>query len=185
MEEVTINIISLPKRTDRRTSIAKQMDLEKVTNYRIWDGVIHSQPKTGISRAHKQIVQYAKDSNLREVVVAEDDLMWTGTGAWKYFMDHKPYDFDIYVGSYYPRAYHDADFRVFGLRGMTLYVCNSRFFDKFLSLPEQMHIDGAIAMSGAKVIVCDQFVCYQSDGYSDQRKRYAENNIIDKKMFGE
>jgi hypothetical protein len=184
MEETVINIISLPKRTDRRESIVKQMELEGIDNYKIWDGIPHMQPKIGINRAHKQIVQYAKENNLEEVVVAEDDLMWTGTGAWKYFLSQKPVDYDLFVGNYYS-GYHDSDCRVFGLRGLTLYFCHSRFFDKFLSLPEIMHIDGAIANSGAKVIVCEKFVCRQSPGFSDQRKRHTENKIIGKQMFGE
>jgi len=184
MEEIKINIISLPKRTDRRESIIKQMELEGITSYKIWDGIPHVQPKIGINRAHKQIIQYAKDNNLPEIIIAEDDLVWSGSGAWKYFLDNKPNDFDLYVGSYYSGS-HDGDNIVTGLRGLTLYCCSFRFFDKFLSLPESMHIDGAISLSGAKVIVCDQFVCRQAAGFSDQRKRHAENKIVGQKMFGE
>jgi hypothetical protein len=183
MEEMIINIISLPKRIERREAVIKQMEHEKCS-YRFFDGVAGPVAKTNISRAHKSVIQFAKDNNMNEVCVAEDDLIFSGSGGWKYFLENKPSDFDLYVGGYYSGT-HDDKFVVSGLRGLTLYICSARFFDKFLSLPETMHIDGALAASGAKIIVSPLFVCFQAPGFSDQRKRHTENKIIGKKMYGE
>ncbi len=178
-----INIISLPKSTQRREAIIKEMEREKCS-YRFFDGVTGPVAKINISRAHKSVIQYAKDSDMDFVCVAEDDLQFSGTGAWEYFLDNIPHSFDIYVGSYYSGV-HDKDCIVTGFRGLTLYIVAKSFYDKFLSLPETMHIDGALAVSGAKIIVSPLFVCRQAPGYSDQRKRHTENNITGKQMFGE
>lgn len=177
-----INIISLPKSVERRQAVVKEMEREKCS-YRFFDGVTGPIAKINISRAHKSVIQFAKDSDMECICVAEDDLQFSGTGAWKYFLENIPQDFDLYVGSYYSGS-HDKDFIVTGFRGLTLYVVARKFYDKFLSLPETMHIDGALAMSGAKIVVSPLFVCRQAPGYSDQRKRHTENKIVGKEMFG-
>lgn len=174
----------MPKSVERREAVIKEMELEKCS-YRFFDGITGPVAKTNISRAHKSVIQYAKDSGMEAVCVAEDDLQFTGTGAWKYFLDNIPEEYDIYLSSYYPDGKHDENFVVSNFRGMTLFLCHSRFYDKFLSLPEHMHVDGAISLSGALVKVCPLFVTRQAPGYSDQRKRFAENNIVGKQMFGQ
>jgi hypothetical protein len=183
MEEMIINIISLPKRQDRREAVKKQMAHEKCA-YQFWDGVEGKVAKTAISQAHKKVVREAQRINLEYCCVAEDDLEFTGTGAWQYFLSNMPKSFDLYVGSYYSGS-HDENFVVSGFRGLTLYIINSSFYQNFLSLPETMHIDGALAVSGAKIVVSPLFVCRQAPGYSDQRRRHAENNIIGKQLFGD
>lgn len=178
-----INIISLPKSVERREAVIKEMEREKCS-YRFFDGVTGPVAKTNISRAHKSVIQYAKDSGMEMICVAEDDLQFTGSGAWKYFLENIHEDADIYVGSYYSGR-HDENFVVTGFRGLTLYIIKESFYDKFLSLPEAMHIDGALAVSGAKIVVSPLFVCKQAPGYSYQRKRHTENNIVGKQMFGQ
>jgi len=175
MSYPVINIISLPRRQDRRDQIIRQMEAEKC-QYRFFDGIELPSRKTGVNAAHKSVIRWAKEQGLEYVVVAEDDLRWTGTGAWQYFIGNMPSDFDLYVGSYYSGT-QDDNFRVTGFRGMTLYVCHSRYYDKFLSLPDTMHIDGAIDISGAKIIVCPLFVATQEPGFSDQRKRWADDSV--------
>lgn len=181
--ETVINIISLPKRQDRREAIIKQMEHQKCA-YRFWDGVTGKVAKTNISKAHKQIVDWANRESLPEVAICEDDLLFSGTGAWDYFLANKPKEFHVYVGSYYSGS-HDENNAVTGFRGLTLYILNSSFYEKFLSLPETMHIDGALAVSGAKIVVSPLFVAVQAPGFSDQRKRHAENKLVGKQMYGQ
>ena len=169
-----INIISLPRRQDRREQVIKQMEAEKC-QYRFFDGIELPSRIKGINLAHKSVIRWAKEQGLEYVIVAEDDLRWTGTGACKYFLDNIPLDYDLYVGSYYSGS-HDENFVVKKFRGLTLYACHSRYYDKFLSLPDIMHIDGAIDISGAKIIVSPLFVATQEPGFSDQRKRYADDS---------
>lgn len=174
-----IHIINLKKRVDRRAEVTKQMEMEKCS-YMFWNGILGKTPKENVAAAHKQIIQHAKDNGLPEICVAEDDLQWTGSGAWKYFLENKPTDFDVYVGSYYSGK-HDEKFIVKGFRGLTIYICAAKYYDTFLSLSESIHIDSAIDLSGAKIVVSPKFVATQSPGFSDQRRRFANDSS---KMVG-
>lgn len=175
-----VNIIHLPNdanyphREQREKSVIEQMENEGAA-YRFWDGIICKERKTGINRAHKQIILEAKNNNAEFCCVAEDDLIWYGKGSWDFFQKNMPTNFDLYIGSYYSGC-HDENFIVKGFGGLTLYVVANRFFDRFLSLPETMHIDVAISISGAIVKVCDKFVVYQMPGFSEQRRRYADDS---------
>jgi len=179
---VIINIIHLknnnkfPHREERERNVIKQMEMEKC-EYRFWDGVEGQIHKVNIHKAHKQIIQYAKESNLSGICVAEDDLQWTGTGAWKYFLDNEPKDADMYVGGYYPDGSHDENFLVKKFHGLTLYILYKKAYDLFLSMPEYMHLDAAFGMSEARIIVCPKFIVRQREGYSDQRNGYFRNDI--------
>ena len=95
---MSLNIIYLRHRIDRLALLQKELDHEKITNYRIWDGIIDENPCVGIARAHKQIIRFAKESRLPEIVIAEDDLHFTTQGAFEFFLSNKPNVFDIYLG---------------------------------------------------------------------------------------
>jgi hypothetical protein len=188
---MTIHIIHLPNdpryphREEREKSVIHQMEMEGC-EYKFWDGILEKSRKVGINKAHKQIVQWAKDNNLESVCIAEDDLRWTGTGGWKYFIENTPSDYDIYTASYYSGS-HDDNFVVTGFRGCTLYIVHSRYFNTFLSLPGVSHIDGEIDRSGAKIVVSPLFVAIQASGYSEQRRRFADDShrIKKKELFGQ
>lgn len=171
-----INIINRVKRTDRREAVTEQMEQEHCS-YRFWDGVEGKVPKHNIHKAHKNIIQWAKDMKMTKVCVAEDDACFCAPGAWKYFLDNEPVDADMYVASYYSGS-HDEFFNVKGFRGMTLYILYAKAFDLFLSLSENLHIDGALAMSSAKIVTCYPFAAIQSPGYSDQRKRFTADDQL-------
>jgi len=170
-----INIINRVKRTDRREAVTEQMEQEHCS-YRFWDGVEGKVPKQNIHKAHKQIVAWAKEMKMQKVVIAEDDLKWCAPGAWNYFLDNEPPDCDMYIASYYSGS-QDENFQVKGFRGMTLYILYEKAYDLFLSLSENLHIDGALAMSSAKIVVCPRFAAIQTPSFSDQRKRYADDSI--------
>lgn len=178
-----INIINRISREDRRVEVTKQMEMEKCA-YTFWPGIEGKIPKINIHAAHKQIVKHAKEQEISSICIAEDDLVWSGSGAWKYFLDNQPKDADAYVGSYYSGS-HDENFVVKGLCGLTLYIIYAKAYDLFLSLPEHRHIDSAFGNSGAKIIVSPLFVCRQSSGYSDQRKRFCDDSkrLKNKNMY--
>lgn len=178
-----IHAINLKSRLDRRLAFGQQMYLEKC-DFQFWDGVEGGKVKANIHAAHKQIIQHAKEQGWNKVVVAEDDLVWTAPGAWKYFLDNEPPNYDLYVSSYYSGS-HDENNIVTGLRGLTLYICHSRYYDTFLGLSENIHLDAAIAMSGAKVICSPMFCAIQAPGFSDQRKQFVDDSkrLKGKKLF--
>jgi len=169
MELPTINIINLKKRTDRHESVIRQMNMEKAP-YKIWEGIETTPAKIGISRSHKKIIQWAKDNALSFVVIAEDDLQFTGTGAYRYFIENMPIDFDLYLGGYYgglPDEYNVMK----KFNGTTLFICHSRYYDTFLSVNENINLDNALSMTEGKFVVCPKFVCKQAPGYSDNLKK--------------
>lgn len=190
IEHNIINVINLEHRTDR-LSLFHQQSIEQGFGYRVWPGIIvkHNN-KMGINRAHKQIVQYAKDNMLRYVCVAEDDIKFFAPGAWKYFLDNIPDDYDIYFSMIYNgQIENNRIMSVFS--GMSMYIVNWRFYETFLSLPDDCHIDrdmiGGIT-DKYKFMVCDNFVCEQIGGKSDNTKTSIDSYrpfLVGRKIFGD
>lgn len=178
-----LNIIHLPHgdrypphRQERYANLLNELMKEGITDYLIWPGVIKQEPKHGISQAFKNVVAWAKSCGDKMIAIAEDDICFYGNGgAWEYFLKNIPDDFDIYTGSYYSGD-HNEQLVVKGFRGMTLTIIHERFYDRFLSIPENCHIDGGCAISGAVIKVSPLFVAYQMISYSEQRKRMADDS---------
>jgi len=161
-----INVIHLPNRIDRLALLKKEFQQESITDFKIWDGIIDgSLSKNRISKAHKQIVQYAKSKNLPEILIAEDDLHFTSKGAFKFFLSKKPLDYDIYLGSIYHGSLN-CESIVNDFTGLTFYIINKRFYDRFLSVSEEQHLDRALKKKG-KYVVCNPFTVIQHNGFSD------------------
>lgn len=124
-----------------------------------------------ISRAFKQIVRWAKEKKLPTVTIAEDDMRFTSSGAWKYYLDNMPGDFDIYSGGIYAGQLFENRI-VNGYSGNTLITIHEKFYDFFLSANEKDHLDrwlGNTAFEN-KYIVCLPFVVKQIGGYSENTK---------------
>jgi hypothetical protein len=182
--KMTINVIHLANRYDRERTLEKEMKEQDVIDYRVWDGIIDPKtPSRGISKAHKQIVKYARNNSLHEILIAEDDLKFTSKGAFKFFLKNKPKDFDIYLAGIYIGKIND-DNTVKDFSGLTCYIINQRFFDTFLSMPEQCNIDRCLKNKG-KFIVCNPFAVIQYHGFSDNVKRYCnyDSYLIGRKLF--
>lgn len=153
----------------RYDSFMKQLSEQGITDFKIWPGIYDKgMPYRGINRAHKQIIADAKERNLPSVCVMEDDCMFYGSGAFDFFINNKPTEFDIYLGSL-SNGTSDSYGILKWFRGMTLYIVNNCFYDTFLSVPEKMDIDAALSNKGL-FKVCPAIVCYQSDGYSYHKK---------------
>ncbi len=180
-----LNIIHLQHRTDRLEILHKELKAQHIKDYKLWDGIIDEELICrGISQAHKQIVQHFKKSGIPMVLIAEDDVQFTAPGAFQYFLNTIPDDFDIYLGGIIYGTI-GADEIAENFSGTTLYIVHERFYDTFLSLPEDCHIDRALGGKG-KAIVCNPFVAIQHNGFSDNKKRFCEYEpyIRDRKLFG-
>jgi hypothetical protein len=94
-----LNIINLPQRSDRRVSILRELQQQGITDFRIWDGIPDPvNPPAGISQAHKQIVHHARENKWPSVTIAEDDIQFTAPGAFEYYCEQRPEEYDIYLG---------------------------------------------------------------------------------------
>ena len=186
-----INVINLEHRELRLQQFHEQSVKEQF-GYRVWPGIIcRGNNKQGINRAHKQIVQYAKDNNLSFVVIAEDDCRFFGDGgAWRYFLNNIPNDYDIYFSMFYAcdTMVEDRIMDVFS--GMTMYMVNQRFYDVFLSLPDDCHIDREMLGPIAKnylFMVCPQVICEQDGSRSDNTQTTMNYRpfLKGRKIFGD
>lgn len=104
-------------------------------------------------------------------MIAEDDILFSAVGAFKYYINNTPEDFDIYLGGVVYGKIIDNIVNDFS--GLTLYMVNSRFYDAFLALPEKEHLDQALRGKGL-FKVCAPMIVKQSAGYSDNTKRYMD-----------
>lgn len=165
-----VNVIHNPKRKDRFQLLQKEILHQQLT-ITYWDAVINPiAVVVGISQAHKQIVRWAKENNLPEVCIAEDDVKFFGRGAFNYFVNNKPKDYDLYLGGIF-WGHIAEDNTVGDFTGMTLYIVNERFYDKFLALREFNNIDRELAFKG-KYVVCNPMVVSQHEGWSDSKFRF-------------
>jgi len=168
-----LNIIHLPHRIDRLQLLRQELSEQNISNFRIWDGITDVEaPHIGISKAHKQIVRDAQDNNLSEVLIGEDDLHFTAAGSFRFFLDNKPADYDIYLASIYYGTIKE-DNTVDDFSALTFYMVNRRFYSIFLAMPENQHLDRALRRTG-KFVVCNPFTVIQHDGYSDNMKQHFE-----------
>lgn len=144
----------------------KEIETQGITDYELWDGVYipHNKAKENINLAHKQIVEYAKLAKWPEVAIAEDDVRFFAPGAWDYFLEHKPTDYDIYLSSIYMGEIKEDNTTDY-FCGFGLYICHSRFYDTFLVTDSEEHIDRSLKGKG-RFVVSNPFIAEQWDGWS-------------------
>jgi GT2 family glycosyltransferase len=173
---MTINIIHLPHRTDRLKILKKELQSNNISDYQLWPGILNKfNTHTGISQAHKQIVKYASEKGLKNILIAEDDLRFTSPNSFQYFQNSIPKEYDLFLASVYHGQLSNENL-VSRFSGLTFYSVNHHFYAKFLDLPENVHLD--IALSGlGKYVVCNPFTVIQHNGYSDNSKQNCNYDI--------
>ncbi|MGL4596596.1 MAG: hypothetical protein ACRCYO_03655 [Bacteroidia bacterium] len=179
-----LHIIHLSQRKDRAVLLENQLRGQGIADYKIWDGIVDVEnPKRGIAKAHKQIVAWARNQNLPAVLIAEDDVNFTASGAFDYFFQKEPQEYDLYLGGIIYGELN-SDNTVDDFAGLHLYKIKEHFYDTFLSLPEEKDIDRALANKG-KYSVCNPFVAIQQDGFSDNQKsvQYYERHLQNRTLF--
>src|SRR5262245_4273474 len=93
------NIISNPAISSRVNRMQNEMQRQGIDEYKLWPSITipHLPKRSGISRAHKQIVEWAAIEGLEEVCIFEDDIWFPSTDGFRYFINNKPKDFDLYL----------------------------------------------------------------------------------------
>lgn len=126
--------------------------------------------RVGINRSFKRIVKWAKQNNLPRVIMGEDDLLFSAPGAWQYYLENLPDDYDLWMGVIYAGEIREGRVMNGFSGGMTLITVHERFYDFFLGIDPQNHIDRALGnfCFEKKYLACAPFVCRQmSKGFSD------------------
>jgi hypothetical protein len=152
--------------------LVAELERQGVEDYKLWPGVYFPSVKKSINLAHKQIVEWAYENDLDEVCIAEDDLLGTSQNSWKFFLENKPKEFDIYLSSVFLGDF-DNDNKVEVFTGMTLYIVRKKFYPKFLTIPDDEHIDHALGGLG-DFRVCNPFTFIQRDGVSGNTGKREE-----------
>lgn len=168
-----LHIIHLKHRTDRGQLLDIQLFEQNIVNFKLWEGVLDEEnPKRGIAKAHKQIIEWARNQNLPSITIAEDDIKFSAPGAFEYFIKNEPKEYDLYLGGImYGNI--NSDNSVNDFAGIHLYKINQNFYDTFLSLSEEKDVDRSLAGKG-KFIVCNPFAAIQHNGFSDNKKKYQK-----------
>lgn len=156
-----------------------EMERQGITEYKVWPSItISNLPRrTGISQAHKQIVRWAMQEGLPEVLIFEDDIRFPAPDGFKYFLSKKPKeDYDLYLVGVY-RGDIDENGVTDRFTGMTGYFVHERYYDIFLGLDERLDIDGAQAHRG-KFYVCHPFAAIQHAGFSINLQEQVDHNYL-------
>ncbi len=155
-----------------------ELEKQGIDNYYLWDAV-HDNRGTyqGINKAHKQIIEWAKENGLPYVTICEDDVCFFDKGAYQYFLDNEPKDYDIYLSSIF-LGQIDENNETERFTGLTLYRVNYTYFDDFLGAEENEHLDIALSNIGGKFVVSNPFTTRQHNGYSTNEKRYMSYDFM-------
>jgi hypothetical protein len=181
----TIHILHDQLRTDRYDLLMQEVQ-QQGFDYRLWDACHgEGKPKKHINACHKKIVQFAKDNNMPEIILGEDDMHWTAQGAFDYFIEHKPDDFDIYLSSIMWGRINGEN-EVSDFAGFQCAIIHQRFYDTFLAADPNTDIDRAMKGKG-KFIVVNPFCTIQHETFSDNTKRIHSNQKLyhDRKLYGQ
>jgi hypothetical protein len=181
---MTINVIHNPRREDRKRTL-DEVVAEHGVKLKYWPAVIHPHKVyVGIARAHKNIVINAMIKKLPMVCIAEDDFYFPAAGAWEHFLNTIPDDFDLYLGSIY-QGLIDPDGTTQDFCGLTLYIIHERFYQTFLDVSEDGHIDCNLRGKG-KYVVSNPFIALQHNGWSDNKMRQTNyaRNLRNRKIYG-
>lgn len=180
---ITAHVLHKPDRTDRFELITKE-SVEQGFEIKWFDAIVEFPPKVGITKAHKQIIRYAKENKMPWILVLEDDCAFTDKGALQHFIDNMPEDFDIYLGGVCLKENIPEDRILYRFCCMHCYIVHERFYDTFLGVRENTDIENALVGLG-RYITAYPFVAVQHSTLSDNsHKKWEFNNyMIDKQIW--
>lgn len=174
-------------RVQRILSVAQQSKKYNL-EIKFWEGFTNeSISALNINRSHKQIVADAKKRGLPCVCIAEDDFVISSDGAWEYYLENIPEEYDLYLAGIYSGQITEG--RVMnGFSGFTMYILHERFYDFFLNINPNDHIDRALGNFCFEKMyrIVEPFCVYQLEGYSDNHRRATSHaSYLEKmKLFG-
>ena len=174
-----LNIIYDARRVEKYEPLIKELEGQGITDFEIFPCLMFPEVVHSINASHKMIVQDAKDKGLPEVFIAEDDLMFTAPGAWKYFLEKKPApeNYDLYLASTYI-----IEEPLKNICGFHLYSVSEKFYDPFLSVPDDQHIDTVFNDVKGDYHFCYPFPALQRPGFSANNMMVVNyNSMIDEK----
>jgi hypothetical protein len=176
------HVIVNPYRPVPNTTLYNELDRQGI-DAKIWQGIHDPNDVVrGIGLSHKQIVQFAVDHHLPQICIMEEDVWFPAGDGWLYFQQNIPKIFDLYLGGAYglnqtalTRIQRKAgSVEVNNFAGLHCYIINDSYYEKFLSLPENKHIDDQPGMG--KFYICAPMAALQYPGWSSNARRSVDYN---------
>lgn len=173
---MTVNVISDLRLIERYEPLLNELGRQGITDFKLWPIVEDSKSViSSISKSHKQIIRDAKDKGLERVAILEDDVWFPAPNGWQHFLDGIPlWKYDMYLAGTYGLD-RPVQNPIKHINGLHAYICHERFYDTFLSLPENEHID--VAMSGLGLYYVEYpFIALQRPGWSSNTRAFSDKN---------
>lgn len=180
MRKIVIYNHHRPEKKELFTDVFKEQNID---DYEIFPAVIFQQtsPPEAISESFKTVIREAKERGDKEIVVFEDDILFTSPNGWKYFLDHKPDNYDVYIGGSYfiqnDTEYKPPLVKVKSWVGNQMLMISQRYFDRWLNTDSKNHCDTAQSGLG-EFYVCFPFVALQRSGWSANAQAIVNYNPI-------
>lgn len=182
------HVIYNPYRPVTNETLYAELDRQGI-NAKFWEPVYDSSDVVrSINLSHKQIVQFAVDHHLPEICIMEEDVMFPAPDGWKYFLANKPDDFDLYLGGTY--GLNDSAFNrirsnpgtieIHNFAGLHCYIINHTYYERFLAMPENKHIDDQPGLG--RFYVCAPFAALQHPGWSCNARRPVDYNCDERSL---
>lgn len=177
------HIIRNPFRPKENTTLYTEI-IEQGITHEYWNAVTDSaNPVRSINLSHKQIILHAKLLKLPKICIMEEDVWFPAPDGWQYFLDNEPGDYDLYLGGVYGlnqsamnRLEGTGTIQINNFAGLHCYIIHERYYDTFLSIPEDQHIDLGNAGLG-KYLVCYPFAAVQHPGWSSNNRDEVDYNV--------
>lgn len=172
---MTANVI-YDERLNRHDQLMKEFSRQEIFNWQLWPSVHDpSSVIRSINLSHKQIIRWAKENDRESVCIMEDDVMFPSPNGWKHFLEGIPvWPWDIYLAGTYglDRPVRNPIARINGLQ---CYIVHNRFYDTFLAVPDDKHIDVALDNLGLYYVEYP-FIALQCKGWSSNSKAFSDKN---------
>lgn len=172
-----VNVIYDNRWSEDYERLHKEFLIQNITEYHFWDAIRHNDSVVrSISDSHKMIVQWAKDHNMPEVCIAEQDVFFPSERGWGWFLINKPESFDIYAAANYisfPRNGQVGAIKIDELCGFQLYIISEKYYDKFLETRGDRHIDSE---QKGDLYFCYPMAALQRSGYSVNNRQVVNYN---------
>lgn len=169
-------------RKERKENFIRQFQ-EQGIDFEIWDG-LHDKNSIvrTINTSHKQIVEYAMFKRYEMVCIAEDDIDFTNPNGFNFYVQNTPPSFDVYLGGAYIPDFKNG--KLYSWCGLHLYTVHQNFYETVLSVPENVHLDRALAGMG-NFHLCDPMVAIQLNGYSSNtgKNENYDSLLKDKNLY--
>jgi hypothetical protein len=179
--DIAPNILYDDRRLEYFPLIVDEMQRQGIVDYKWVSPIMSNNVVKSINLSQKSIVQKAKDNNEEMVCIFEQDIHFPHEKGWQYFLDNMPKEFDVYIGGSYlidnRYEYKSPLVKVNEWVGNHCIIIHKKYYDTFLSLPDDRHIDTENKGKG-DFYVCFPYAALQRAGFSSNNMCEVNYNSI-------